>query len=183
MKKHIEPFACAEAICNALPKGILLNVKNGDKLNPMTIGWGTIGIQWGKPIFIAFVRECRYTKTLLDQAEEFTVSIPTADTDHNIFRFCGTKSGREVDKMAALGLHEEAPEVIGTPGIQEVPLTLECSILYRQKQRIEALDPAITAKYYPHEPLDSDRAPGADVHTAYYGQIVSAYLIEKEAEV
>ena len=28
----------------------------------MTIGWGGIGVEWGKPVFIAYVRESRYTK-------------------------------------------------------------------------------------------------------------------------
>ena len=67
-KKQINPFEYAPQIMDKMTHGgILVTTKVGDKVNPMTIGWGTIGIQWGKPIFIAFVRESRYTKQLLEE--------------------------------------------------------------------------------------------------------------------
>lgn len=31
-----------------LQKGAFLTVENGDKVNTMTIGWGSIGIMWNK---------------------------------------------------------------------------------------------------------------------------------------
>jgi len=41
----------------------------------MTISWGTLGIEWNKPIFTAFIREGRFTKELLDESGEFTINI------------------------------------------------------------------------------------------------------------
>ena len=32
----------------------------GTPPNPMTIGWGTLGIIWGKPVFQVYVRPSRY---------------------------------------------------------------------------------------------------------------------------
>ena len=66
MKKFVNAFDYAGEICKAMPKGILLTTKDGDKVNTMTIGWGTIGIQWGRPVFIAFVRDSRYTMEMLN---------------------------------------------------------------------------------------------------------------------
>ena len=66
MKRKINPFDYAGDICKALKSGILLTTKRGEEVNTMTIGWGTIGIDWSRPVFIAYVRESRYTKQLLE---------------------------------------------------------------------------------------------------------------------
>ncbi len=39
-----------------LKKGAFLTVKNDNRVNTMTIGWGNIGIIWNKPIFMVLVR-------------------------------------------------------------------------------------------------------------------------------
>lgn len=176
MKEMIHVFDYAGEICSAMKKGILVTAKAHDQVNPMTIGWGTIGIEWGKPIFITFIRESRYTKQLLDQCGEFTVNIPREKPVGNILGFCGSKSGREVDKISALGLTLEEPVSISVPGIKELPLTLECKVLYRQAQVVKQIPEHLRDRYYP----DWDSAPDnlSDFHTAYYGEIVSAYIIK-----
>ena len=169
MKRFVSPFDYAGTIAKALkPDGVLLTAKADNQLNTMTIGWGTLGIQWGKPIFIAFVRGCRHTKGMLDKNPEFTVNIPLDEIDPKILSFCGTKSGRDTDKIAAMNLHLEEPNVISVPGIRELPLTLECKVIYKQDQDPNAVNEENTARYYPE----------GDYHTAYYGQIMAAYIIE-----
>ncbi len=172
MKKHIGPFDCAGEICKAMPKGILLTTKAGDKVNTMTIGWGTIGIEWGRPIFVAYVRESRYTRELLDQNGEFTVNIPLGEGDKKAIALCGTKSGRDMDKISEAGLTLEAPEVISVPGIREFPLTLECKVLFKNAQDETRLPEEIRSRYY-------DAINAGDFHHAYYGEIVSSYIIEE----
>ena len=54
-KRKIDFCEYAGTIIRAMQQGTLLTTKVGDKVNSMAIGWGTIGIQWEKPIFIAFV--------------------------------------------------------------------------------------------------------------------------------
>ena len=134
MKKKINVFEYAGQICEAMKSGILLTTGNGHTLNTMTIGWGSIGIEWGKPVFTAYVRDSRYTRELLDQYGEFTVNIPLGKADKTAISLCGTKSGREVDKIRELGLTPEEPEVISVPGIREFPLTLECRVIFRNIQ-------------------------------------------------
>lgn len=179
MKRYINPFDYANHIFSALKKGFLVTGKRGDQVNPMTISWGTMGVEWNMDIFTVFVRENRYTKTVLDENPEFTINIPYgAEADKRITAFCGTKSGRDVDKVKELGLTLVEPDVIGVPGIKELPLTLECKVVYKQTQDPDAIPKEIKRKHYP-EAVDSS-APGAnrDFHTAYYGQIVAAYIIE-----
>ena len=177
MKKQIDVFEYAGYICNAMKKGILLTAKAGEKVNTMTIGWGMLGIEWGKPIFIALVRESRYTRQLLDESGEFTVNIPYGDVDSKILSFCGTKSGREVDKFDAMGLIPEESNDVKAPGIRQFPLTLECKILYQQDQDLSAIPQDVLDRYYPQNIDGTDRGKNRDHHIAYYGEIVNAYLI------
>ena len=170
MKKFVDAFDYAGHICKALPRGILMTTAAEGKVNTMTIGWGTIGIEWGKPIFIAFVRDSRYTKELLDKNGEFTINVPMGDIDKKILGYCGTKSGRDTDKIADLGLTLENGEKVSVPGIKELPLTLECKVIYRQWQEENRLPADLYERYYP--------GPVGDYHTAFYGEIVSAYVIE-----
>lgn len=174
MKKQVNAFDYAGDICKALPKGILITTKNGDFVNAMTIGWGHIGIEWSRPIFVAYVRESRHTKTMLDNNGEFTINVPVGEFDRNILVVCGRKSGRDMDKIKELGLHLVESDVVSVPGIAELPLTLECKVIYKQKQDLSAIPDDIIKTYYP-----ADNTGFQDYHYAYYGEIVNAYIIEK----
>ena len=172
MKRHIDLWQEAGHILESVGKGILLTAAAEGSVNTMTIGWGTLGIQWGKPIFIAFVRESRFTKALLDKNPAFTINIPVGEYDPSILKICGTKSGRDVDKFRELGLTPEEPETITVPGIRQFPLTLECKVIYKQAQDPDAIHPDNIERYYQR----ADQK--GDYHTAYYGQITAAYVIE-----
>ena len=80
--------------------GILLAAQDAEgKPNAMTIGWGTIGIIWSKPIFIVLVRPSRYTYDLIEGLNDFTVNVPPPELKDEVL-FCGTVSGRDRDKFA-----------------------------------------------------------------------------------
>lgn len=171
MKRKIDVFDYAGVICKALkPHGILLTTAAHGQVNTMTIGWGTLGVDWSRPVFIAYVRESRYTKQLLEENGEFTVNIPVGDYDRRILGFCGTKSGRDTDKIAEMGLHLVQSDVVSVPGIRELPLTLECKVLYKEEQDLSRIPGDIIEKYY----------PAGDHHHVYYGEIVNAYMIEED---
>lgn len=178
MKQYIDPFQYANHILNAVQKGVLVTAGADGKVNPMTISWGTLGIQWGKPIFTVFVRESRFTKGLLDKNGEFTINVPYGEYDKEILSVCGTKSGRDMDKVAELNLTLEDADTISVPAIKELPLTLECRVIYKQKQDPDAITPENKARYYPHDVDSHFSGSNRDYHTAYYGQILAAYIIE-----
>jgi len=173
MKREINVWDYAGKIMEETGKGVLLTTKADGQVNSMTIGWGTVGIQWGKPIFIAFVRESRHTKKMLEKNGEFTVNVPLGAIDKRILGICGTKSGRDMDKIKELGLTLEEPKTISVPAIRELPLTLECKVIYKQDQEPAAIKPEYDERYYakgtPNE---------GDYHTAYYGEILAAYIVE-----
>lgn len=174
MKRKVNVWDYAGKIVEAMKPGILATTKAEGKVNTMTIGWGTLGIEWSRPIFILFVRESRYTKQMLAKNGEFTINVPLGEVDKNILSVCGTKSGRDIDKIKELGLTLEEPTTISVPGIKELPLTLECKVLYQQDQDPSAIPEDITKRSYP--PFFPDGR--GDYHTAYYAQILDAYIIE-----
>ena len=97
MKKQIDVFDYAGEICKSMKKGILMTTRNGDFVNTMTIGWGNIGMEWGRPTFIAYVRESRYTREMVDNHGEFTINIPMGPIDRGILGVCGV--GADLDRM------------------------------------------------------------------------------------
>ena len=178
MRKNVNAFDYAETICKAMKKGILLTTKLGETVNTMTIGWGMIGVEWGKPVFITLVRESRFTKEYLDATGEFTVNIPVSETDGKILSVCGSKSGRDINKIKEVGLILEESEIVSTPGIRQLPLTLECKVLYKQRQDPTEIPAAVIDRYYPEVAMELASGEKRDYHTAYYAEIVNAYLIE-----
>ena len=177
MKQQINAFDYAGHICESMKRGILLTTKVGEKVNTMTIGWGTIGIEWGRPIFVAYVRVGRHTRKMLDECGEFTVNIPYGAVDSKILGFCGTKSGRDTDKVAEMNLELVESSIVNVPGIRQFPLTLECKVLSQKLQNIPMLPEEIYNRYYPQGVDSSESGKNEDFHIAYYGEIVNAYLI------
>ncbi len=171
MKQKIDAFDWAEHIMKALKKGVLLNTR-AEKFNSMVIGWGHIGVIWGKPTVTVYVRESRYTKPQLDATGAFTVSVPVGGTlGPEILRVCGGESGRDVDKAALFTL--VPAEENGVPGVLEAPLTLECRVLYAQEQVESAIPDELRARFY-------SGVCAGDAHTAYIGLIERAYVIRGE---
>ncbi len=173
MKKEINVWEYAPHILEILNGGVLLTTKADGKVNTMTIGWGTLGVEWKRPICTVFVRESRLTKEMLEKNPEFTVNIPWGDYDKSILGVCGTKSGRDMDKIQELGLTLEEPLTVSVPAIRELPLTLECKVIYRQDQDPKAIDPACDARFYGKGTVGE-----GDYHRAYYGEITAAYIVE-----
>jgi flavin reductase (DIM6/NTAB) family NADH-FMN oxidoreductase RutF len=178
MKKEIELFDYAGDIMKALKKGVLLTTKVDAKVNSMTIGWGMLGIEWAKPIFTVFVREHRFTHEQIEKSREFTINIPYGEYDKGILGVCGSKSGRDIDKVKELGLTLEKSNMVSAPAIKEFPLTLECRVIYKQKQDEKEMTQENKDKFHPQNVDGSFPMENRDYHTAFYGEIVSAYIIE-----
>ncbi len=163
-----------------LRRGISVTASAGGRTNPMAISWGMLGIEWNKPVFITVVRTGRFTHKLLEQNPEFTINIPMDTHQADIIRYIGTHSGRDEDKVAALGLHLVSGETVSVPGIAELPLTLECRVAYRQLQDsgLFLLDDEVMQRMYPQHIPSEVSSSNCDFHTAFYGEITGVHLIE-----
>ena len=65
----------------------------------MTIGWGSLSIYWGRPVFIAPIRLSRFTHHMIDESGVFTVSVPLKRELRKELGICGSKSGCDTDKF------------------------------------------------------------------------------------
>lgn len=146
-------------------KGAFLTSKEGDKVNTMTISWGNIGFEWKKPIFTVLVRKSRYTHGIIERTKKFTVTIPVNEKMKEALAFCGTKSGKDVDKIKSCDLEISKGKAIDCPVISKCGIVYECRVLYKQDMDLSSLDSEIKKECY------SDN----DIHTMYYGEIVASY--------
>ena len=87
-------------------------------------------------------------------------------------------SGRDVDKIAAMDLTLVPSDTVEVPGIGEYPIILECKLLYRQKQDPEEIPEEIRKRDYPADVPSDGPLANRDYHTAYYGEITKAYIVE-----
>ena len=143
----------------------------------MVISWGHFGIIWGEPTFVVYVREHRYTKPQLDKTMEFTLSIPLDKPDPLINKVCGSFSGHNIDKVKEANLTLAESETNHTPAVAEYPLTLECKVLYTQKQELSLIPEDIRKTNYPQNVDGTNPLANRDPHIAYIGKIVDAYII------
>lgn len=177
-RREIVIFDYAREILTAVSNGVLLTTKTENRVNAMTISWGTLGIEWGKPIFTAFIRENRFTRQQLEQNPEFTINIPNGAFDKKILGVCGTKSGHDTDKISDLNVTLVPAATISVPALRELPLTLECRVIYKQKQAEDAISAENKQQFYPQDVSSSFHGANKDFHIAYYGEIVNAYILE-----
>ena len=96
------------------------------KQNIITIAWtGTICSD--PPMVSISVRPERYSYHMIKETGEFVINLTTKElafaTD-----YCGVKSGRDVDKFAAMQLTPVRGEKVKAPLIAESPVNLECIV-------------------------------------------------------
>lgn len=145
--------------------GVFLTVKNGDKVNTMTIGWGSLSQYWGQEIFIVPVRHSRYTFELLNNTDEFTVSVPIKGQFDEALKIAGTVSGRDEDKIKKASLNLKDAKEISTPVIDGCDIFYECKILSFIDLKKEDLDKETQDRWYAND----------DMHRLYFAKILRAY--------
>jgi flavin reductase (DIM6/NTAB) family NADH-FMN oxidoreductase RutF len=162
----------AETMEHLRQDGLLLVTSGAHgKPNVMTIGWGTLGLMWGRPVFLVLVRPSRHSYSLLEEVGEFTVNVPPLELTAAA-NLCGTVSGRDHDKFQEVRLTPVPSREVRPPIIEECVVHYECRVVHRNDVAPGALLPAI---------LDDAYVQG-DLHRVYYGEIVAAYADQDAAQ-
>ena len=162
--KDLNYMSIAEDAIGKIKKGAFLTVKAGSALNTMTIGWATFGVIWQKPIMMVAVRPSRHTFGIIEEAEDFTVTVPAGDLSKEI-AFCGSKSGRDHDKFKMCNLEISSGLKVVSPIIKTAGYHYECKIVYKTAMNEAFLDRNYDKSLYPQK----------DYHTLYFGEILSCY--------
>jgi flavin reductase (DIM6/NTAB) family NADH-FMN oxidoreductase RutF len=138
---------------------MLITAKKGEKTNMMTASWGGVGILWNKPVATIYVRPQRYTKEFIDNEEYFSLCV-LPEEYRQILNYCGTKSGRDEDKIAETKLTIDESEKV--PIFKESRLVLICKKLYAQDLTEQSfIDKSLVEKNY----------KAKDFHTMYIAEI------------
>ena len=143
---------------------MLITVKDEEsgRANAMTASWGALGVLWHKDVCICFVRPQRHTHKLLAQENRFSVAF-LPEEYRDALKLCGTKSGRDTDKLAESGLH--TLECDGVPVVAEAQVTLICKKLYEDELKEDcSLESEVMATY-----------KAKDFHTFYVCEIEEVY--------
>lgn len=138
------------------------NLENG--YNTMTASWGGLGHLWNRNVSFVFVRPQRHTWKFMEGNELYTMSFFN-ESHRSALKYCGTHSGRDVDKASETGLtpFEPQPETVA---FQEARLVMVCRKLYYQDlDPNNMLDDSIPALY-----------PEKGFHRVYIGEITEALL-------
>ncbi len=174
--KEIKIMDYVGEIMSGVKVAALITTATDNKVNSMTISWGHIGIEWNKLIFIAYVRTSRFTHKMLNESNEFTINVGSGQRAKEILAYCGSKSGADVDKVKELDLTLIKGNKIETPGIKELPLTLECKVIYKQLQDRSAMPKEVLNRFYPENVPSDFSGSNRDMHTMFYGEIVGGYI-------
>jgi flavin reductase (DIM6/NTAB) family NADH-FMN oxidoreductase RutF len=153
-------------------RGVLLAAYDADgKPNAMTIGWGSIGSIWGMPIWTVLVRPSRHTYDCIQHSRCFSVNVPGADLAEAC-AYCGSRSGRDEDKLAHLGLEVEKGSDVAAPLIVQCPIIYQCQVVHYN----DVLPSALAAE------IQSGAYAKGDYHRIYYGKILSTLAMPDAAK-
>lgn len=97
-----------------------------DAPNALTIAWTGILNSQPPKTYIS-VRPERYSYGLIRNSGEFVINLPTAALVRAI-DYCGVRSGRNEDKLAAMHLTTQPVEGFSCPMIAESPLSIACRV-------------------------------------------------------
>ncbi len=138
----------------------LVTEKDG-KPNAMTAGWGGVGVMWGKNVAFVVVRESRYTKEILDETEFFSMCFLNKDKYKTVMRYLGAVSGKQEDKISAMGLNVE--HFRGVPYLDEARTVFCLRKMFKAPmEAANMLDPEIIPKWYEK----------GDYHNLYMAEII-----------
>jgi flavin reductase (DIM6/NTAB) family NADH-FMN oxidoreductase RutF len=136
--------------------------------NTMTVGWGAFGVMWKKPMALVVVRPTRYTFSYMEEHREFTIC-GFGGRHREALAFCGSHSGRDVDKIARTGLTPVASTRVAAPGFDEAELIVECRGMYS-----DDFDPARFLADF----VESNY-PKKDYHRLYLGEVLAVSGTER----
>lgn len=126
---------------------MLVTAGTADKFNTMTASWGGMGVLWGKTVAFVFIRPERYTYEFIEKCDTLTLSF-LGEENKGIHKICGSKSGRDTDKIAATGLKPFVTEN-GNIGFEQGRLILECRKLYSDDIKADNfIDKSLVGRWY-----------------------------------
>jgi flavin reductase (DIM6/NTAB) family NADH-FMN oxidoreductase RutF len=156
----LDPEAVQDNVFKLIGKDwMLITAGTRESFNTMTASWGGMGVLWDKKVCFAFVRPTRYTFEFLEKSEFYTFSF-LEEQYRDVLMYCGTKSGRDVNKVIETSL----TPIFGNSTVffAEARLVMECRKTYVQDITPGNFLDQTMNEYYPKK----------DYHRIYVGEII-----------
>ena len=143
----------------------LLTAGEKEDFNTMTVSWGGIGELWGKDVCFVFVRPQRYTYEFMEKNDYFSLSFFGGEYKKEL-GICGSKSGRDIDKMAETGF--TPVDLQNAVGYEQATVNVVLKKLAYQDMKPDGfIDESIMGNY-----------TNNDFHRVYIGEIVKVMVEE-----
>lgn len=168
MKKQDISLLEKEGVFDLIGKQwMLITAGDTSKFNTMTASWGGLGWLWNKPVAFIFVRPERYTHGFIEQNDRLTLSF-FPEEYRKALQICGSKSGRDCDKVKEAGLTPLAMES-GTTSFEEARMVLSCRKLFKTEMTAASfIDKEALERWY-------NEKPGGGFHTVYVVEIEDVF--------
>ena len=143
---------------------MLITAGNREKFNMMTASWGGFGILYNKPVAICFINPARYTYSVIEGSDTFTLTFYT-EAYRDALQYCGTKSGRDEDKVKGSGLTPMETQN-GAMAFSQAWMVVEC-----RKMLSQSLSPDAIA-----DPAERAKRAAQPMHKMYIGEILNVWV-------
>lgn len=148
---------------------MLVTAGNKSSYNTMTAAWGAVGYMWSRPSTFIVIRDSRYTYQFLQREESFTLSFFTEEY-RGALRICGTKSGRDADKVSEAGLTPlEIPS--GLMSFKEARMIIECKKIF-----VQEMDYAYLTQPYKEKIMEESYNNEPSKHQLFISEITNIWI-------
>ena len=145
---------------------MLISAGDEKAANMMTASWGMIGELWNKDVVCCFIRPQRHTLGFVENSDTFALSFFGKNYKKEL-SFCGTKSGRDYDKIKETGL---------TPlyDCKTIAFDEAETIIFCKKLAVSEFTPDM----FLDTSIDEKNYPEKDYHKIFIGEIIKVIVKE-----
>ena len=163
--KEIDSAGIADNVFDLIGDAwMLITAGDREAFNMMTASWGGMGVIWGKKVCFCVVRPGRNTYRFMESSDSFTLSFYD-ERYRKALMYCGSHSGRDVDKVKESGL----TPVFGEKGVYFAESRL---VLCLRKLYFHDIDPT----HFLDRAIDATHYPSKDYHRMYIGEITACMM-------
>jgi len=143
---------------------MLITAGDSTKFNMMTASWGGLGRLFEKAVSFSFINPKRYTFSLMENTETYTLSFYT-EAYRDALQYAGSNSGRDADKVKGSGL---TPIIMpsGAMAFNEAWMIIECRKLVSQPLTPEVIT----------DPEEKVKWDGKQVNQLFIGEIINVWI-------
>ncbi|TXT64113.1 MAG: Flavoredoxin [Promethearchaeota archaeon] len=106
---------------------VVISMGKWEETNLITLAW-VARVVSSPPIMSISIRPSRHSHQLIETLGEYVINVPSKE-QVEVVDFCGTRSGKKIDKWKELQLTKQKALKIQVPLIKEFPINIECKVI------------------------------------------------------